>query len=154
MIASTGDRFSYSYEIPFEGIEAEAIARHPHFIKAPTEQIPDEDEPLALPAQQRVKGGKASFRYENHSQIGVFQMHSLAWVAFADSGSSDRTVGEYDTVTFSCFGTWSKDGVSVLRQASVQISTSPAAPYVAIQIDSGAVSNVNTKPPDIQSVLP
>jgi hypothetical protein len=118
VIASTGDRFSYSYEIPLEG-----------------------------------KGGKASFRYENLTQAGVFQMHSLAWAAFADSGSSERT-GEYDTVTFAGFGTWSKDGVSVLREASVQISTSPATPYVAIQIDSGAVSNVNTKPPDIQSVLP
>lgn len=122
VIASTGDRFSYSYDIPREGA-----------------------------------GGHASFHYENHSQQGSFRMHSLAWVAFANSGSSPESGGfddEFDTVTFTGFGIWSKDDVSVLRQAAVQISTSPATPYVAIQIDMGTVSNVNTKPPDIASAQP
>lgn len=120
VIASTGDRFSYSYDIPPEGRDA-----------------------------------NASFHYENHTQGGAFRMHSLAWVAFANSGSSPQTgQGDFDTVTFTGFGIWTKDNVSVLRQAAVQISTSPVTPYIAIQIDTGTVSNVNTKPPEIQSAQP
>ncbi len=110
VVASTGQRFSYSYEIPADP------TRH-----------------------------KVSFEYENHTQQGKFRLHSLAWVGFSDSGSSGRESAEYDTVTFACFGVWSKDGSHTVQQAAVQISTSPQRPYVGIQIDAGNVSNVNTR---------
>lgn len=118
-VASTGDRFSYSYEIPYDP------ACHP-----------------------------ASFEYENHTQQGSFRMHSLAWVGFGDSGNSCEGPEEFDTVTFSCFGVWSKDGTHTVQQATVQISTSPQRPYVGIQVDAGGVSNVNTKPPNLEDVRP
>jgi hypothetical protein len=119
VLASTGDRFSYSYMIPGD------------------------------PEQQQ-----ASFEYENHSQAGKYRMHSLAWVGFSNSGTSGAESGEYDTITFTCFGVWSKDGVNSLQQATVQVSTSPEKPYVGIQIGGGAVSNVNTKPPDPKDAEP
>jgi hypothetical protein len=85
-------------------------------------------------------------------------MHSLAWVGFTNSqGSQDsgsRRSVAYDTLSFTCFGVWSKDGVETLVQASAQFSTSSERPYVGIQIDSGIVSNVNTKPPNIKDALP
>jgi hypothetical protein len=85
------------------------------------------------------------FDYENHSQQGKFRMHSLAWIDFAHSGTS-RTGDKYDVVTFSGFGVWSKDGVNTLQQVAVQICTSSEKPFVGIQVASGDVSNVNTKP--------
>jgi hypothetical protein len=97
---------------------------------------------------------KAVFEYENHSQQGRFRLHSLAWVGFADSQGAGGKAGEYDTVSFTGFGVWSKDGVETIVQASAQISTSRHRPYVGIQLDSGDVSNVNTKPPDINDALP
>jgi hypothetical protein len=57
-------------------------------------------------------------------------------------------------VTFAGFGIWSKDGVDSIEQAAVQISTSPVAPYVGIQIGSGYVSNVDTKPDNPDDARP
>src|SRR5262249_42004560 len=88
------------------------------------------------------KNREAIFEYENHSQSGKYQMHSLAWVGFSNSGASGFEADECDTLTFTGFGTWSKDGVDSLQQAAVQISTSPEKPYVGIQIGGGFVSNV------------
>jgi hypothetical protein len=94
------------------------------------------------------------FEYENHTQQGKFRMHSLAWVDFSNSGTSIIGGDEYDTVSFSGFGVWSKDGISTLQQIAVQISTSGEKPYVGIQVASGDISNVNTKPQDEQAALP
>lgn len=94
------------------------------------------------------------FEYENHSQQGSFHMHSLAWVDFTNSGTSLRHDEAYDTVTFSGFGVWRKDGTQTLQQVAVQISTSSEKPYVGIQVADGDVSNVNTKPTDEQNALP
>jgi hypothetical protein len=96
----------------------------------------------------------AVFEYENHTQQGKFHMHSLAWIDFAHSGKPSHHAEEDDTVTFTGFGVWSKDGVESVQQAAVQVSTSPDLPYVGIQIGGGDVSNVNTKPQDEQSALP
>jgi len=84
---------------------------------------------------------RAEFEYENHTQQGRFRMHSLAWVGLGNSHTDGESC---DTVTFSCFGVWTKDGVEEVVQAAAQISSSAAAPYVGIQIASAAVSNVNT----------
>ena len=97
---------------------------------------------------------KASFEYENHTQQGKFRMHSLSWVGFSNSSGASHSSGDYDTVTFSGFGVWSKDGSETVQLAAVQISTSSQRPYVAIQIDDGDVSNVNTKPVSIKDARP
>ena len=73
-------------------------------------------------------------------------MENLASVMCFNSLTSRQPAGSYDTVTFTGYGTWSKDDDRHL--ATVQISVAPDAPYVAIQID-GNLSNVNLKPPTI-----
>ena len=97
---------------------------------------------------------QAIFEYENHTQQGKFRMHSVGWVDFSDSGTSAEPQRDYDTVSFSGFGEWTKDGCRTLQQVAVQISTSPEKPYVGIQVADGDVSNVNTKPQDEQTALP
>jgi hypothetical protein len=57
--------------------------------------------------------------------------------------------GSYDTVTFTGYGSWSKDADDGLHLATVQVSVAPDAPYVSIQIDGGTLSNVNLKPASI-----
>jgi hypothetical protein len=96
----------------------------------------------------------AAFEYDNHTQQGSFRMHGLTWVGFSNSLTSQSPAGEYDTVTFAGFGVWRKNGVERVEQAAVQISTSPVTPYVGIQIGSGFVSNVDTKPEHEEDALP
>lgn len=94
------------------------------------------------------------FEYTNQSQQGSFRLESLASVFFGNARTTRARAGEYDTVTFAGFGTWSKNGVDSRQPVAVQISTASGAAYVGIQIGGGAVSNVNTKPPDQEQVLP
>lgn len=96
----------------------------------------------------------AMFEYENHTQQGRFRLHSLSWVGFGHSLGSVTRSGQYDTITFTGFGLWHKDGVESLQQTAVQVSTSPVTPYVGIQIGSGDVSDVNLKPADERTALP
>ena len=96
----------------------------------------------------------AIFEYENHSQHGSFRLHRLSWLGFGNSLGSSARAGNYDTVTFSGFGVWSKDGLTSLQQAAVQISASRTTPYVGIQIGGGDVSDVNTKPADERDAFP
>jgi hypothetical protein len=96
----------------------------------------------------------AQFEYVNHTQQGSFRLHSLTWVGFSHSLTSQASSEEYDTVTFTGFGVWSKDGVDSIEQTAVQISTSPATPYVGIQIGSGYISNVDTKPDNPDDARP
>ena len=122
--SSAGERFSYRYSIPSDQ------TKH-----------------------------RAMFEFENHTQQGKFRLHSIAWVGFTNSQASatkstSRRSIEYDTLSFTGFGIWSKDGIEILVQASAQFSTSRERPYVGIQIDSGIISNVNTKPPNIKDALP
>lgn len=98
--------------------------------------------------------GRSFFEYENHTQEGKFHLHSLIWVDFCDSGTSPERVGNFDTVTFSGFGVWMKDGVETLQQVAAQFSASAEKPYVAIQVASGDISNVNTKPRNEQVTFP
>ena len=85
-------------------------------------------------------GAEAVFRYENHTQQGSFRMHSLAWVDFGHSDAGDTV----DTVTFSGFGVWSKNGVELVTQASTQFFYSGGISYVGIQVGAGGeISNVN-----------
>lgn len=73
-------------------------------------------------------------------------MHSLAWIDFSRSGIPLSASEKCDTVTFCGYGIWSKDGIDVLVQADVQISTSSATPFVGIRVSSGDISDVNAEP--------
>jgi hypothetical protein len=95
-------------------------------------------------------GTPAAFEYRNETTGGSFRMDSLVWVSFGNSSGAGCTDG-CEVVTFTGVGRWDKDP-SRPHLATVQISTAPDLAYVSIQIDSGAASNVNTKPP--KTVLP
>lgn len=97
---------------------------------------------------------RAVFEYVNHSQGGTFRMSGLAWESFTHSRTCTNKSRPADTVTFTGFGTWSKDPKAELHVCAVQVSTSREAPYVSIQIDGGLVSNVNTKPVNDADTLP
>ncbi|MEQ1945614.1 MAG: hypothetical protein ABL995_00390 [Bryobacteraceae bacterium] len=95
-------------------------------------------------------GASASFTYTNNvsgTQGGTFTMENLASVTCMNSLTSAKPAGQYDTVNFTGFGSWSKD--SDPHVATVQFSQAADAPYISIQIDGGSLSNVNTKPPAI-----
>jgi hypothetical protein len=96
----------------------------------------------------------AVFEYDNLSQQGSFRLRGLTSVHFSNTRTARPRRGDFDTVTFAGFGVWSKDGIEALRAATVQISTAAAAPYVGIQIEGGAVSNVNTKPKTLKDAQP
>jgi hypothetical protein len=92
-------------------------------------------------------GKTGTFTYTNTvsgDRGGTFTMTNLSSVACLNSLTSTQPSGSYDTVTFSGYGSWSKD--SNLHLATVQVSTAPDAPYISIQID-GSLSEVDTKPP-------
>jgi len=102
-------------------------------------------------------GETFSFDYTNFSSGssgGIFQMKRLASVRCFNSRTSALPPGDYDTVVFTGFGTWSKDEPdSSPRFTSVQISTSPQFPYVGILVfqdpdadDNVIQSSANTKP--------
>ena len=71
-------------------------------------------------------------------------MKSLVSVSCINSRTSQAAPGDYDTVTFTGFGSWSQD--TSPHVATFQLSTSPNFPYVNIMIDAGAASLANTKP--------
>jgi hypothetical protein len=96
----------------------------------------------------------AVFEYENLSQEGSFRLHGLTSVHFSNAAVSRAGKGDFDTVTFAGFGVWRQAGVEVLRAATVQVSTAAGAPYVGIQIEGGAISNVNTKPLTLSEARP
>jgi hypothetical protein len=93
-------------------------------------------------------GKTSSFTYtdtNSGSRGGTFTMTNLASATCFNSLTSTQRPGNYDTVVFTGYGKWSKD--SNPHIANVQVSTASDAPYVAISIDGGTLSNVNTKPP-------
>lgn len=88
-----------------------------------------------------------SFVYTNSanaSRGGTFTMKTLASVTCTSARGSTTGPGDADIVTFSGFGSWSKD--DDLHLATVQISTAPDSRYWAVQIDGGLLSNANNKP--------
>ena len=81
-------------------------------------------------------------------------MKRLAAVNCLNSRSSARPLGDYDTISFSDFGTWSKNAAdSPPRFATIPISTATNEPYAAIMVfqnpddeQNVALSNANTRP--------
>jgi hypothetical protein len=89
--------------------------------------------------------GRAHFEYENRSQQGTFRMHSLAWI---DAGQATLGSQLFQSITFSCFGVWTKNGVERVVQAAAQFSRSSEVTYIGIQIGPGGeISNVNALSP-------
>jgi hypothetical protein len=90
------------------------------------------------------------FEYTNHAQRGSYRMETVSW--FGRSRVL-TPAGESDVYTFSGFGRWSKDGTGRAHQVAAQIAVG-AEEYVSVQIDSGLVSNVNTRPVEEAAALP
>ena len=95
-----------------------------------------------------------SFEYTNHTADGTFRMKTLSWVSFVNSRAAAGGDGNYDTVSFAGFGSWSRDPSNALHLVCAQICEAQALPYVSIQIGGGRISNVNTKPPNLDDVRP
>jgi len=82
-------------------------------------------------------------------------MQRQAAVSCIRSRGSTLPSGEYDTVSFSGFGTWSADAADgPPRFATVQVSTAVAAPYVGILVfqNPDAQGNVVLSSADIKPV--
>src|SRR5262249_23980931 len=104
-------------------------------------------------------GQDFSFQYTNFnsgSSGGTFTMKRLAAGKCINSRTSTLGPGDYDTVSFSGFGTWSKDAADASpRFVSGQVSLASQAPYVGILVfqnpdsdDNVVLSSANTKPAD------
>ena len=96
--------------------------------------------------------GKASFEYINYSQGETFKLTDLVWVSCMRS-PKNNSGSDPDTVSFTGFGTWTKDP-GKLHSVAAQISNNVRRPYVGIQINGGTTSNVNTKPQKIETTYP
>jgi hypothetical protein len=103
------------------------------------------------------KSSRLTFEYTNNNSGrsgGTFRMLRLANVTCFNSRGSTMPAGDYDTVTVSGFGTWSKDvSGDPPRFGTFHISTSPTTPYVSVFVfqnpdENGNVilSSANTKP--------
>ena len=94
-----------------------------------------------------VANPSTSFVYVNDAAAtrgGTFTLKTLASVNCASPLGSTAPPGEADMITFSGFGSWSKD--SELHFAAVQIVNAGGVRYWAAQIDGGLLSNANNKP--------
>lgn len=102
---------------------------------------------------------RPAFQYANANagrSGGTFRLTRLASVRCTNSRGSLLPEGQSDTVTFSAFGTWSKDESGALpRMATVQVSTAARAPYMTVTVfqqpDSNGnvvLSSANTRPSD------
>jgi hypothetical protein len=96
-------------------------------------------------------GSNGTFNYSNNkasgkANAGSFTLKSLSSVSCINSLTSKAQPGDYDTVQFAGYGSWSADGNPHLVNA--QISTSPNYPIVHIMIDAGTTSIADTKPAD------
>ena len=92
------------------------------------------------------------FEYTNfapNSHGGTLRMENLASVSCTNSLSSNAVPGDFDTITFAGYGTWSRDTANGRHIVTVQISDPPDLPaYVSIQIDGATISAVHLKPPE------
>jgi hypothetical protein len=105
-------------------------------------------------------GAPFTFTYTNGnsgSSGGTYTMKNLGYVSCSNSRLSTAKPGDYDTINFSGFGTWSKDKSDALpRLATVNISLAPGAPYFGILVYQNpdanqtlVVSTANNKPKDV-----
>ena len=137
---------------PFRSIRA-GVSRHPGKRGVMQGDVAEARSPAtgeefsyrwSIPYDPR-RANQARFEYVNHTHGNAFRLTSLSWLDFSRTLDSPAEQSSHDVVTFSGFGAWSEDP-ETLHQVSVQISTAPDAPFVGIQVDGGAISNVDIKP--------
>jgi hypothetical protein len=90
--------------------------------------------------------GPSSFEFTDITKGGTFRLQGLTWVDFINSRESTAAPGDYDTIIFSGFGTWSEDSANGLHVATVHVCTSPTHPYISVLVDGGPTANLNTRP--------
>ncbi|HKW99059.1 MAG TPA: hypothetical protein VJN43_15065 [Bryobacteraceae bacterium] len=86
-----------------------------------------------------------SFDYTNsstESRGGTFHLDVLAAVACSNARGSTAAPGNADIVTFSGFGSWSKD--SNRHLVTFQANTASTPKYFMVQVDGGTISNADT----------
>jgi hypothetical protein len=77
---------------------------------------------------------------------GTFHLENVASVSCTNSKYSWSAPGDYDTISFVGYGTWSPDTTNGRHVVAVHISEQPDTPlYVSIQVD-GNLSKVHLKP--------
>ncbi|MEI6243817.1 MAG: hypothetical protein WCQ64_02120 [Acidobacteriota bacterium] len=96
----------------------------------------------------------SSFEFTDITDGGTFTMTRLIWVDFLNSQESTAAPGDYDTFTFTGFGTWSQDADNGVHTATVHIAQTPGRPYISVLIDGGATRNLNTRPPNRDVTVP
>ena len=95
--------------------------------------------------------GTGTFDMTNFSSAasgGSFHMENISSVNCSNSKFSTTPAGDFDTVTFAGYGTWSRDAANGRHLVTFQESKQPGLPlYVTILIDGGLISKTHTKPP-------
>jgi hypothetical protein len=94
-------------------------------------------------------GPVPTFTYTNKGEVasghaGTFTLTRLAAVSCINSLTSTAGPGNYDSLQFTAYGTWSAD--SNPHFATVNVSTNPSAPYISILIDGNTLSNADIAP--------
>jgi len=142
-----------SYLTPFYRMQGELISDTPTMVFNNSASLTSSfGQPFTYSLNIPCNGmGGSAFTYTNNSARpstgtpgGTFTMTNLASVSCTNSLTSTLPPGQYDTLAFSGYGTWSNDKAPHL--ATVTLSTAANAPYVGIQIDGASLSNADTKP--------
>ena len=116
VLSSIGDRVTYNYSIPCNATNANATFTY------------------------------TSDNASGNGSAGTFTLKTLSSVSCINSITSTATPGDYDTIQFAGFGTWSTDSNPHL--VNVQISTSPNYPLFHVMVDGGTLSINANKPAD------
>ena len=140
-----------SYLEPFLNIQAMATGDVPRAVKTGGGSLVSSTSDAfsysySIPCDPAGKASSFEYKNNNPANGGTFKMTSLASVHCTNSLTSAASPGDYDTISFTGFGSWNRDKDEVLHAATVQICTSKEFPYVSILIDGGFTSNVNNKP--------
>lgn len=141
---------------PFVRFQAMCVPGSPRIVKSggADRLVASTGEEFSYTFSLPEEAAAARFEYTNHTKGATFRMQCLSWLRFMNSRTASVVEGDFDTVTFSGFGTWSGDPAGGLHLASVQVSTSKQFPYISILIDGGHTSDVNTKPQNVGDTMP
>ena len=109
--SSTGDTFTYNFSMPCN----------------PAGQ------PASFVYTNAGNGSSSPFSDNDAGRAGTFTLKSLVSATCTNTHASTAAPGDYDTVNFTGFGTWSADpALSLYRFVTVSASADPANPYAAI----------------------
>jgi hypothetical protein len=108
----------------------------------------------SIPCDAVGKTGSFTYTNTNPDSGGTFTMQNLGSVHCTNTKISTTKPGDYDAVSFTAFGLWSRDpDEKDPHVATVHIfPTSPDGPYISVQVDGGIASLVHTKPQE--EILP